>query len=95
METYITHHSDRFYESLFISYCSILTAAESVALLHVDTKERNNPYHWKHYVDETNKLITKLRNMLPDYDKRRENFKLLIADDYEKKAVKFFEADFY
>lgn len=95
METYITYHSDRFYESLFISYCLILTAAESVALLHVDTKERNNHYHWKHYVDETNKSIVKLRNMLPDYDKRRENFKPLIADDYEKKAVKFFKADFY
>lgn len=95
METYITHHSDRFYESLHIAYLTILTAAESVALLHVDTKERNNPYHWKHYVDETNNSIVKLKNMLPDYDKRRENFKLLIADDYEKKAVKFFETDFY
>lgn len=95
METYITHHSDRFYESLHITYLTILTAAESVALLHVDTKEINNPYHWEHYVDETNKAIIKLRNMLPNYDKRQERFKLLNAEDYEKNAFKFFETDLY
>lgn len=91
MEVYITHDGDRFYGSLRSMYFTILASAESVALLHVSTKDRNNSYYWKHFCDKANSAITNLREMLPIYDKRRDIFKLLVPEDCEKRAIKLLE----
>lgn len=95
MENLTTFKSTEFHSSMYSMYFSLCELMKNTALLHVNTRETNNPYHFKHALDEANKTINKFASFYPLYDKRREDFKELDEEDLIREANEFFKEDFY
>lgn len=95
MERFLTFEQKEFYTSIYSIYIDIVKSAESMSMLHVSTIGKNNKFHFEHFLQTSNKQISKLKGLLPEYDKRADELKYLLKDNLIKKAEKFFATDLY
>lgn len=93
MERYITLRSNDFYYTLTEIYSGIRKAAEAAALLHVNTCEKNNPFHFELTIRELNKSVDHIINLLPEHDERIKEFNKFSETKLIIQAEKFFKTD--
>ena len=95
MERFITLRSGDFCCELIEIYSGIRKAAEAAALLHVNTMENNNPFHFELTIRELNHAVDHIKELLPEQDERRSYFEKFSETKLIIKAEKFFKTDDY
>ena len=97
MKAMITFDSAELEKGLCNVYFHILESAQSAAKGHVRASKGkgHNPFHFEHFVGEANQAIAALSGILPEYDRRREQFKPLDQAWLELEAKKFLEYELY
>jgi len=95
MERFITLRSGDLYCELLEIYSGIRKAAEAAALLHVNTMEQNNPFHFELTIRELNQSVDHIIQILPEQDERRNKFEKFSETKLINAADKFFKTDDY